>query len=217
MAAQADGSVYINTELDPEGFKAGSDRMKNAVKSLESQVKALGPKLKSALRTGDFQDYANSTDQATAKIADMEKELDALGRKKVATDGYTALVAETDKAGAALERLLNRKEQLENRGVPQSSQSMKNLAADIALASQRYDTLVAKQKQMQKDGTAYRAGSQTEEYKLLEQRISAAKAQQEAFNEAARRGAVELARKAQEERAAQQAAEENRRLKEEEK
>ena len=217
MAAQADGSVYINTELDPEGFKAGSDRMKNAVKSLEAQVKALGPKLKSALRTGDFQDYANSTDQVTAKISEMEKELDALGRKKVATDAYTILISEADKAGAALERLLNRKEQLENRGVPQSSQQMKNLEADIALASSKYDELIAKKKKMEQSGDAYKSGTQTEEYAQLKQRIEEARAKQEELNEAARQGAVEIARKAQEERAAQAAAEEARRLKEEEK
>ncbi|MDD6090530.1 MAG: hypothetical protein PUB77_07725, partial [Clostridiales bacterium] len=73
----ADGSIVVDTELDPEGFQAGTARMKSAAKGLESQLKTLGPALKRAAKGGSFKDYQAEADRAKASIAEMEKELEA--------------------------------------------------------------------------------------------------------------------------------------------
>lgn len=42
MAGEADGKVVVDTELDPTGFRAGSEAMKGAVQSLTSKFNSLG-------------------------------------------------------------------------------------------------------------------------------------------------------------------------------
>jgi len=182
--AGSDGSIYVDTELDTKGFKAGSEEMKGAVKSLESQIKQLGPALKKAVngKDGGMEAYRTQAKEAEAAIAEMESKLDALGRKQVATEAFKDLSAQTEKAGVNLERLLNKKEMLENRGVSPASTQMKNLAADIDYASREYDNLVAKQQQMISSGTAYKNGSETAEYAQLASRVEQARASLEGMN-----------------------------------
>lgn len=87
MAGQADGSIYVNTELDPQGFKAGSERMKDAIKSLSAQVKQLGPSLKQAVKGNidALQSFKGKSDELRASIAEIEAEMEALGHKPVET------------------------------------------------------------------------------------------------------------------------------------
>ena len=45
----ADGSIIVDTELDTEGFRAGSKDLQSAVKSLNAHVDRLGPSLNKAV------------------------------------------------------------------------------------------------------------------------------------------------------------------------
>ena len=42
MADQADGSIIIDTEINSDGFKAGSAELLAAIKALSTEVKNLG-------------------------------------------------------------------------------------------------------------------------------------------------------------------------------
>lgn len=46
MADQADGSIIIDTEINSDGFKAGSAELLAAIKALSTEVKNLGQTLK---------------------------------------------------------------------------------------------------------------------------------------------------------------------------
>ena len=46
MAEHADGSIIIDTEINSKGFKAGSDELLAAIKSLTSELKTLGSAFK---------------------------------------------------------------------------------------------------------------------------------------------------------------------------
>ena len=171
----ADGSVMVDTELDPQGFKAGSAEMKNAVKSLESQVKALGPALKRAAKGGSFTDYKAEADKARAAIAEMEKELEALGHKPVATDQYKNMIAAMDQATYKLEALERKQDLLKKRGVSENSTQWKNLQIDIDMARAKAEQYAEAVANMEDKGTAFTPGTETAEYAALASRIEQAK------------------------------------------
>lgn len=171
----ADGSVMVDTELDPQGFKAGSAEMKNAVKSLESQVKALGPALKRAAKGGSFKDYQAEADRAKASIAEMEKELEALGNKPVATDQYKDMIAGMDRATAKLEALEHKQDLLKKRGVSENSTQWKNLQIDIDEARAKAEQYAEAVANMESNGTAFTPGTETAEYATLASQIEQAK------------------------------------------
>ena len=48
----SDGSVVVSTDLDTQGFEAGSDRMKNAIDSSMNEFQKLGDTLQGAMNQG---------------------------------------------------------------------------------------------------------------------------------------------------------------------
>lgn len=79
MANGADGSIRIDTELDNSGFEKGSDKLLNALKSLESTIETIGDNLSGGLdtvikslqslssqATDTNQQVTNTANQATA-------------------------------------------------------------------------------------------------------------------------------------------------------
>ena len=171
----ADGSVMVDTELDPQGFKAGSAEMKSAVKSLEASVKALGPALKRAAKGGSFKDYQAEADKARASIAEMERELEALGHKPVATDQYKNMIAAMDQATYKLEALEHKQDLLKRRGVSENSTQWKNLQVDIDMAREKAEQYADAVANMEDKGTAFTPGTETAEYAELASRIEQAK------------------------------------------
>lgn len=171
----ADGSIVVDTELDPEGFQAGTARMKSAAKGLESQLKALGPALKRAVKGGSFKDYQAEADKARSSIAEMERELEALGHKPVATDQYKNMIAAMDQATYKLEALEHKQDLLKRRGVSENSTQWKNLQVDIDMAREKAEQYADAVANTEDKGTAFTPGTETAEYAELAARIEQAK------------------------------------------
>ena len=178
MAGQADGRILIDSEIKTEGFETDAKRLQSAVKSLGAKVEALGKTFNAALG-GDpkaLEAYRAKAAELQQTVKRLGEDLAKLGAKKIPTDAYKDIGAETEKAGVALERLLNKQEKLENRGTSKTSQTWKNLQADIAAASARYDELAAKKAQMETSGAAWTSGTETAEYQGMAAAIDAVNA-----------------------------------------
>lgn len=171
MPGQADGSIYIDTELDPQGFKAGSDRMKNAVKSLESQVKRLGPVLKQAIKGGDFSQYRQSAAEAEQEIQRLKEQMAELGRKPIATEQYERLVHSMDEAAAKVNVLTQRQREMRNAGVDESSKRWITLQQQIDQAQKAVDQYSAAIQRLENRGEAFVPGSVSAEYAALAARV----------------------------------------------
>ena len=65
MAEHADGSIIVDTEIDPQGFKAGSSELQRAIKSLNKKMEALGPTFQKAL-SGNASALASFDSKAAA-------------------------------------------------------------------------------------------------------------------------------------------------------
>jgi len=129
MGGQADGSIIVDTEVNPEGFKAGSSELLAAIKSLSTEVKELGKILKDAFSNNNrgiastdgyvqqleatVSSLKGEVQSLQAKIAELQSQLDGLGktdapRTPVSQIAETAQVA--DERVAELESEVQRLE-----------------------------------------------------------------------------------------------------------
>ena len=76
MPGQPDGSIIIDTEINSDGFKAGSAELLDAIKALSAEVKNLGQALKDLFGKTMAPDI--DTSGAERKIAALETEVQEL-------------------------------------------------------------------------------------------------------------------------------------------
>lgn len=178
MAGQADGSIIVDTQLDSEGFKAGSAELKGAIKSLSKEMSNLGPMFKEAMSGsgGAVNSFKTETQNLENTISELEGKLQDLGSAQIPTKDFADLTAEEEKAGQKLEQLLNKQERLKAIGVSEDSTQWKALSYDIEQAAQKYDSLTAAKQRMQASGSAYISGADTEQYAQMEAALESARA-----------------------------------------
>ncbi len=179
MAENADGSIIINTDIDTEGFKVGSERIKKAVGSLKTKFNALGPALQkgvsgSASALSSFNSKAKALEKS---VADIEAEMKTLGSAKVPTEEYTWLTKEIEKANKELIKLGERQVKMDATGVKYNSQAWRSLQYDISLAESKIKDHTGTLELLKEEGDAFKLGSSTPEFAALEQQLAAAKQQ----------------------------------------
>ena len=198
MAEHADGSIIIDTELDTQGFKAGSSELQRAIKSLNTKMEALGPTFQKAL-SGNASAISTFDAKAAAlesTISDIEAKMESLGGKRVPTEDYQWLTTEIQKAKNELAKLEEKQIKMESTGVKQNSRAWQTLQYDIDLAKRKIAEYEGEQATMRADGTAFQMGSSTAEYTQLESALASAKnrlAEMKAQAEAARGSTSRLA------------------------
>lgn len=178
MAEHADGSIIVDTEIDPQGFKAGSSELQRAIKSLNKKMEALGPTFQKAL-SGNASALASFDSKAAAlqdTISQLEAKLKSLGDTRVPTEDYQWLTDEIKKAENELNKLVEKEIKMSDMGVKKNSKAWQSLQYDIALAKRKIADYEAEQEQMRDAGTAFQMGSATAEFEKLSSELSAAKA-----------------------------------------
>ena len=124
MAEYSDGSIVIDTEINPEGFMKDSKKLNSAITSLVNQVNRLGRDVTKALSKGTpaaIESLRQKFAQTGQDIAGMREKLGAIADVQIKTDKYIELCAEVDKAEKALQRLQEREAKLKASGADQSS------------------------------------------------------------------------------------------------
>lgn len=177
MAEHADGSIIVDTEIDAQGFKAGSSELQRAIKSLNTKVQSLGPTFQQAL-SGNEKAVTSFDAKASAlesTISEIEDKMASLGNQKVPTEDYQWLTTEINKAKNELTKLEEKQARMEHLGVDQNSKSWKSLQYDIDLAKQKISEYENEQASMRSDGTAFQMGTNTAEYSQLESALASVK------------------------------------------
>ena len=198
MAEHADGSIIVDTEIDAQGFKAGSSELKGAIKSLNTKIQSLGPTFQKAL-SGNSSAIATFEAKASAlesTISEIEAKMESLGSKRVPTEDYQWLTTEIQKAQQELSKLYEKQSKMEATGVKQNSRAWQSLQYDIDLAKRKIAEYEAEQAGMRASGTAFQMGSATAEYAQLESSLASAKnrlAEMQAQAEAAKGSTSRLA------------------------
>ncbi len=177
MANHTDGSIIIDTELNPEGFKKGSDGLEKALKSLSSKMDSLGPTFDKALKGNAraIQTFEGKVKSLETTIGDLEKKMEALGESRVPTDEYKWLTAEIEKARKKLIDLEEKQIKFEDTGVKKNSKAWKNLQYDIDLAKSKIQDYENEQAFMRDGGMAFEIGADTAEYAQLDATLATLK------------------------------------------
>lgn len=178
MADQTDGSITIDTEIDSNGFKAGSAELLTAIKSLSTAVKNLGPTFQNAMSGGEsaMTSFEGKAGTLESRIAELQEKLEAVGQTRFPTQQYQDMIALLEKADYKADALRERMKTLDARGVSHNSQQWKNLQADIDRAAQKCDTYADAIRRMEADGSAFQVGADTTQYAQLESALSEASA-----------------------------------------
>lgn len=118
MAGQADGSIIVDTELQTEGFERGSKEMQRALRSLQSKVDGLGPTMRKAVAgSATALESFDGRAQALRETIDvLEAKLEELGKSRLPTEEYQRLQTDITQSQQALDRLINKQEELVGAG-----------------------------------------------------------------------------------------------------
>ena len=177
MADKADGSIIVDTEIDPTGFEKDSAKLRNAIQSLNKKVENLRPTFNKAI-TGSASALSSFNAKAGAleqTIADIEDEMAALATKRVPTEGYQEACKLVEKYEEKLVALEARQEKLANRGVSENSSKWKNLTSDINLVYDKLERAVEAKRQFEESENTHTLGSETIQYAQLSNSLERAK------------------------------------------
>lgn len=177
MADKADGSIIVDTEIDPTGFEKDSAKLRNAIQSLNKKVENLRPTFNKAI-TGSASALSSFNAKAGAleqTIADIEDEMAALATKRVPTEGYQEACKSVEKYEEKLAALEARQEKLANRGVSENSSQWKNLTSDINLVYDKLERAVEAKQHFEESGNTHTLGSETTQYAQLSTSLERAK------------------------------------------
>lgn len=177
MAEHADGSIIVDTEIDAQGFKAGSSELQRAIQSLNTKIQSLGPTFQKALsgNSSAISAFDSKASALESTITELEAKMESLGNTQVPTDDYQWLTDEIQKANNELSKLYERQAKMEALGVDKNSKAWKSLQYDIDLAKRKISEYTAEQSQMRSAGTAFQSGVNTAQYKQLEVALASAK------------------------------------------
>ena len=177
MADKSDGSIVVDTEIDPTGFEKDSAKLRNAIQSLNKKVENLRPTFNKAI-TGSASALSSFNAKAGAlaqTIADIEDEMAALATKRVPTEAYQEAIKAVDKYQAKLVSLQYQKSKLKNRGVSEDSLQWKNLLNDIELVKDDLNKAEEAKRQFEESGSTHTLGSETTQYAQLSSSLERAK------------------------------------------
>lgn len=185
MADKADGSIIVDTEIDPTGFEKDSAKLRNAIQSLNKKVENLRPTFNKAI-TGSASALSSFNAKAGAleqTIADIEDEMAALATKRVPTEEYQKACNSVEKYEEKLAALEARQEKLANRGVSKNSSQWKNLTSDINLVYDKLERAVEAKRQFEESGNTHTLGSETTQYAQLSSSLERARSKLREMNQ----------------------------------
>lgn len=100
MSEQADGYIIINSEIDPSGFESDSQKLQNAIKSLNNKVASMGTTFQKAVlgNAASVQSFESKTAVLQQTISDIESKMQELGKRKVPTEMFAVLCEDAEEA-----------------------------------------------------------------------------------------------------------------------
>lgn len=168
MTGQPDGSIIIDTELDPQGFDAGSKELESAISSFEKTISkigqslnSLGPTFTRALQGSEsaitsFDSKIGQIDESLVKareeIAAMESQLQELANAQVPTEQYTKIQNAIRQDEEELEKLIQKQEALGANGAYEAVEKYEALKSEIAAVSQAADQAWSEMMKLQEAG-----------------------------------------------------------------
>lgn len=173
--AQADGTILIDTEIDADGMKAGSEEVESAVRNMAKSVEGLGTKAKTALNK-QIDSFTKLNVEFTAqqkKVDTLKKKIEEYGKQKIPTTEYKEIQEQISQAEKKINSLLNAQEKFLQLGGKQDSQRYKSLQYDIDELTNTIRYAKEELKDLEESGKAFTLGSGTKEAAVDMKRLEA--------------------------------------------
>lgn len=133
MAPRADGTVYINSSIDTDGFTAGGKEIEAAARRAARTVKGIGDAARIALerQTAAFVKSNQLYAQQEQKVKDLEKQLEEMSTQKVGTEVFEELQKVIDTDTEKLNKLKEKQDEFLLTGGKENSAAYKRRQLQI--------------------------------------------------------------------------------------
>lgn len=171
MAQKADGTIYVNTAIETDGFTSGGKEVEAAARRMAKSVSNIGTSAKIALQkqTDAFIKQNQNYEQQFSKLEALKEKFKELSETKIATKEFADLNKEISKLEAELDKAVEKQIKFLEIGGDKKSRTFKGMEYDIERISQKLDEARAKKEQLETSGKAYTAPDTS----ALEQKIAA--------------------------------------------
>lgn len=173
----ADGTVWIDTEIDTDGMKAGGREVEAACRRMAVSVNDIGTKAKIALdkQVNAFIKLNQAFEAQKKEVDELTQKVESYGEQKVPTAEYAALDKQLNELGAQYDKLAEKQRRFLSTGGKENSTTFKRMEYDLNAIDKKQDEVIANMRQMEASGTAFTLGTETEEYAADVERLVAAK------------------------------------------
>ena len=154
---KADGSVIIDTEINEDGIKAGSESINKALKNMAASTADLSDKARIAIEK-QINSVSKMNQQYTAqlqKVEELRQKIEEMRKEEVPTQEYSALTAEIEKLEKSLDAVIEKEIKFVETGGNTESSAFKRMEYDIDQLNAKLDTARAKKKALEDSGGAY--------------------------------------------------------------
>ena len=179
-----DGSVTIKTQLDNKQMLKGIEEVKKVVDDLIQRVKSMSQiataKIVNPAATQSIVDMNRAYEQQEEIVRRLQEEIDRLSKTEQKSAEYASLeeqIAKTDKQLDAYVAKIDKMVALYGESKVEGMKSFQSLQYDFERLQELYDELIAKQKEMQANGSAFIPTDTT----YLQEKLLAAQERQSAI------------------------------------
>lgn len=157
MAQKADGTLYIETAIEKDGFVAGGKEVEAACKRMAKTISGIGNSAKIALKkqTDAFIRQNQQYAQQQQKVEALKNKLKELSGQKVETKAYAALEKQFMRLDADISKLIEKQERFLATGGRKSSSTYKRMEYDLEQLSEKQDEVIRKMNTLERSGGAY--------------------------------------------------------------
>lgn len=157
MAQQADGTVYINSSINTDGFVAGGKEIEAAARRAAKTVQGIGDAARIALerQTAAFVKSNQLYAQQEQKVKDLERQLEEMSSHKVETSAFKEIQKQIDTDTAKLNRLIQTQEEFLATGGKESSSAYQRRQMQIEELRNSIEYAKAEQDELLQSGQAY--------------------------------------------------------------
>lgn len=154
---KADGSVIIDTEINEDGIKAGSESINKALKNMAASTADLNDKARIAIEK-QINSVSKMNQQYTTqlqKVEELREKIEEMRKEEVPTQEYSSLTAEIEKLEKSLDAVIEKEIKFVETGGNTESSAFKRMEYDIDQLNAKLDTARAKKKALEESGGAY--------------------------------------------------------------
>ena len=157
MAQQADGTVYINSSIDTDGFTAGGKEIEAAARRAAKTVQGIGDAARIALekQTAAFVKSNQLYAQQEQKVQDLQNKLEEMAGQMVETTAFKEIQKQIDTDTAKLNRLIQTQEEFFATGGKESSTAYQRRQMQIEELRNSIEYAKAEQDELLQSGQAY--------------------------------------------------------------